>query len=150
MFTGSETRSLYDRQNEVKVWHLKGCMDSMCAHVSQQLPFTFDDLEKWYNGYSTSDGTRLFNPWSVSCALIEGELREWWTESGIKSSFPHLDAYLVTGYDATIQDRIAALLDSDEDFRSKCQDLLNGEKINVKLDCIYSPFVLYISSPKHG
>jgi len=122
MFTGSETRSLYDRQNEVKVWHLKGCMDSMCAHVSQQLPFTFDDLEKWYNGYSTSDGTRLFNPWSVSCALIEGELREWWTESGIKSSFPHLDA----------------------------QDLLNGEKINVKLDCIYSPFVLYISSPKHG
>ncbi len=63
---------------------------------------------------------------------------DWWTDSGniIKSSLPRLDTDLLTGYDATIQDGIGALLRSDEDFRTKCQDL-DGKKIDI---CMYLPY----------
>ena len=54
----------------------------ICVHVPQKFPFTFDDLDKWYNGYSTRDNIKLFNLWSVSYALTEGELDDWWSGSG--------------------------------------------------------------------
>ena len=49
---------------------------------SQTLPFTFEQLSEWYNGYSTLDGTKLYNPWSIGKALTKRSLGSYWAESG--------------------------------------------------------------------
>jgi hypothetical protein len=60
---------------------------SYCSRVtSQALPFSFEELKGWYNGYYTSDGSQLYNPWSIANALTDGVLRSYWTESGNKFS----------------------------------------------------------------
>jgi len=62
-------------------------------------------------------------------------LDQWWTKSGKKNSnSPHLDIDLVAGYDIVIQNRIAQLLDSDDEFRAQCQTLLDKETIEIEID----------------
>jgi hypothetical protein len=53
----------------------------------QALSFSFEDLGGWCNGYYTSDGARLYNPWSVGNALKEGILGSYWVESGNTISY---------------------------------------------------------------
>ncbi|RGB61263.1 AAA family ATPase [Absiella sp. AM10-20] len=43
---------------------------------------SFETLRKWYDGYYKSDGSSLFNPRSVSSALIDGVFLNYWTETG--------------------------------------------------------------------
>jgi len=81
--------------------------------------------------------------------------RENWATGGlslvIKFSLPRLDTDLRAGYDKTIQGAIIAFLDSDEDFRTKCQDLLDGKTIDISIEnLVYSSFVPFLSSSKHG
>lgn len=42
----------------------------------------FIDLEKWYNGYLTAKGTRIYNPRSVVKALQNGYCESYWTNTG--------------------------------------------------------------------
>ncbi len=42
---------------------------------------SFETLRKWYDGYYKSDGSSLFNPRSVSSALIDGICLNYWTET---------------------------------------------------------------------
>lgn len=42
----------------------------------------YEDLVYWYDGYYKSNGSRLFNPRSVSFALSKGFCKNYWTESG--------------------------------------------------------------------
>jgi hypothetical protein len=48
----------------------------------QPLPFTFERLTKWYNGYIAFDGTTLCNLWSIAQALTTGQLGSFWVTSG--------------------------------------------------------------------
>ena len=50
--------------------------------VQKQSKLTYKDLEKWYNGYFTEDGNRIYNPRSVVKALETGKLRSYWTNTG--------------------------------------------------------------------
>ena len=43
---------------------------------------SFEVLKKWYDGYYKSDGSSLFNPRSVSFALMDGICLNYWTETG--------------------------------------------------------------------
>lgn len=43
---------------------------------------SYDELEKWYDGYCFSDGKSLFNPRSVTKALTRGICLNYWTETG--------------------------------------------------------------------
>jgi len=42
----------------------------------------YQELKWWYNGYFKQDGTSLFNPRSVVCALKDGVCLNYWTETG--------------------------------------------------------------------
>lgn len=42
----------------------------------------FKYLEKWYNGYLTAKGTRIYNPRSVVKALQNGYCESYWTNTG--------------------------------------------------------------------
>jgi hypothetical protein len=43
---------------------------------------SYEDMKKWYDGYYLSDGRSLFNPRSVSRALMRGICLNYWTETG--------------------------------------------------------------------
>ena len=43
---------------------------------------SYQELKQWYDGYQTSEGKSLFNPRSVSYALMDGVCRNYWTETG--------------------------------------------------------------------
>lgn len=40
------------------------------------------EISEWYNGYTTMDGTKIYNPRSVVCALEDGCCRSYWTRTG--------------------------------------------------------------------
>jgi hypothetical protein len=86
-------------------------------------------LEKWYNGYSTKGGEKLFNPFSISNALTEGNLEPYCTSDSVL--FVSTDLVTVPGYDTNILTRIAELLRDDDNFRGQCQTLLDGNEIVI-------------------
>jgi hypothetical protein len=43
---------------------------------------SYEEMKQWYDGYYTSDGKSLFNPRSVSKALMRGVCLNYWTETG--------------------------------------------------------------------
>lgn len=45
-------------------------------------PVSYEEMKQWYDGYYTSEGKSLFNPRSVSKALIRGVCLNYWTETG--------------------------------------------------------------------
>jgi len=88
MFTEQETHMLYDRQNAtlqaagtVRTAYWRDT-EELFMNSSQALPFTFEQLSEWYNGYSTLDGAKLYNPWSIAKALTKRALGSYWVESG--------------------------------------------------------------------
>jgi len=42
----------------------------------------YKTLENWYNGYKAFNGDKIFNPWSVTHALYEKKIKNYWTETG--------------------------------------------------------------------
>lgn len=59
-FTEEETKMLCERQSEL----------------------TLTEISEWYNGYTTTDGTKIFNPRSVVCALEDNYCQSYWTRTG--------------------------------------------------------------------
>ncbi len=49
---------------------------------SQHPAVTRDGLREWYNGYQTCVGERVYNPRSVTGALVNNQLGNYWTSSG--------------------------------------------------------------------
>ena len=43
---------------------------------------SYEEMKLWYDGYYTSQGKSLFNPRSVSKALVRGVCLNYWTETG--------------------------------------------------------------------
>ncbi len=48
----------------------------------KQKIISFDEISKWYNGYLTEDGEKIYNPRSVVKALQNGKCRSYWTRTG--------------------------------------------------------------------
>jgi len=49
---------------------------------SRQQKLTLTEVSEWYNGYTGTDGIRLYNPRSVVCALEDGCCQSYWTRTG--------------------------------------------------------------------
>lgn len=54
-------------------------VEKLCANQSKP---TLDEISEWYNGYMASDGTKLYNPRSVVCALEDQHCQSYWTRTG--------------------------------------------------------------------
>ena len=52
------------------------------ALCQKQTALTMDEIREWYNGYQTKDGSRLYNPRSVVCALEDSACQSYWTRTG--------------------------------------------------------------------
>lgn len=54
-------------------------VDALCAKQSE---LTLEEISEWYNGYTATDGTKLYNPRSVVCALGDRHCQSYWTRTG--------------------------------------------------------------------
>ncbi len=52
------------------------------ALCQKQTALTMDEIREWYNGYQTKDGSHLYNPRSVVCALEDSACQSYWTRTG--------------------------------------------------------------------
>lgn len=48
----------------------------------KQNKITFEEISEWYNGYTNSDGYKIYNPRSVVKALQNGRCISYWTNTG--------------------------------------------------------------------
>lgn len=54
----------------------------VAALCEKQDKLTLAEISEWYNGYTTEEGERLYNPRSVILALLNGKCKSYWTRTG--------------------------------------------------------------------
>ncbi len=54
-------------------------VETLCG---RQSALSLAEISGWYNGYTAMDGTKLYNPRSVVCALGDGHCQSYWTRTG--------------------------------------------------------------------
>lgn len=63
--------------DEVDVLYARYCKEQEKPHFVER-----EELRRWYDGYATPTGVRLYNPRSVVLALTNNSLDNYWTSSG--------------------------------------------------------------------
>lgn len=83
--SGSELNMFdeYSFMNDSEYDHYFGFSEDEVRMLCEQYgSISFEEMKKWYDGYYRSDGSSLFNPRSVSKALMRGVCLNYWTETG--------------------------------------------------------------------
>lgn len=75
---------------------------SLCAKYGMD----FEEMQKWYDGYSIGDEPSMFNPNSVIMSLRNGHCRSYWAKTGAYDSVSH---YIQLNYDGVKDDIIYML-----------------------------------------
>ncbi|WP_283682261.1 AAA family ATPase [Parablautia sp. Marseille-Q6255] len=115
-FTEQEVDLLFERYQEQK-WQ------------SEQV--TREDLKKWYDGYHTKAGERLYNPRSVVLALSNNNLGNYWTSSG---PYDEIFYYIQNNVDA-VRDDLALMVSGNAvpvriwEYAATAQELKTKEQI---------------------
>lgn len=89
MFTGEDVKNLTDMVHSV----VRSALSESSAFSTPPyyntykqnmtgLTLKMDDIVTYYGGYETYDGSILYNPVSISGALVTGELRGYWIGTG--------------------------------------------------------------------
>ena len=92
---------------------------------------TRDGLKKWYDGYHTKMGERLYNPRSVVMALSNNNLGNYWTSSG---SYDEIFYYVRNNVDA-VRDDLALMVSGNSipakirEYAATSQELKTKEEI---------------------
>lgn len=121
-FTDSEVDDLYSR-------YTKNTHD---ANITR------DDLKKWYDGYHTRSGERVYNPRSVVAALTNNNIGNYWTSAG---PYDEIFYYIRNNVDGVRDD--LALLVSGEKVPCKVREYA-ATSMNLKTrDEIFSAMVVY-------
>lgn len=99
---------------------------------------TREGLRRWYDGYYTVTGKRLYNPRSVVYALADDQLSGYWTDSG-----PYDEIYYyIKDNVADVRDDLAWMI-SGERVEAKMQQYAATAKELKTKDQIYSAMVVY-------
>ena len=116
-FTEEEVKYLCDKQNAL----------------------SFDEISKWYNGYLTEDGEKIYNPRSVVKALENGKCRSYWTNTGRMDEVLFYLKYNI----AEVRDDVIEMVAGntvdifiDEEFRA-------GQEAPKTREEIYSAMIVY-------
>lgn len=99
---------------------------------------TREDLRTWYDGYCTAAGGRLYNPRSVVNALVNNQIRNYWTSSG---PYDEIFYYIRHNVDE-IQDDLALMI-TGAGIETRIQEYAAvSQELNTKVE-IYSAMVIY-------
>lgn len=97
-----------------------------------------EDLRRWYDGYATPSGNRLYNPRSVVLALSNNSLDNYWTSAG---PYDEIFYYIRNNVDSVRDD--LALMVSGACVPAKIQEYAaTSQRIKTK-DEILSAMVVY-------
>ncbi len=105
---------------------------------TQKPRITRTELDEWYDGYHTAKGNHLYNPQSVISALINDQLANYWTGSGIYDSV----FYYVRNNIEDIRDDMALMV-SGEHVEARIQEYAATADALVTKNQIYSAMVVY-------
>ena len=99
---------------------------------------TREELRIWYDGYYTAAGHRLYNPRSVVNALVNNQIRNYWTSSG---PYDEIFYYIRHNVDE-IQDDLALMI-AGAGVETRVQEYAAvSQELNTKVE-IYSAMVIY-------
>lgn len=97
-----------------------------------------EELKRWYDGYTTPSGLRLYNPRSVVLALSNNSLDNYWTSSG---PYDEMFYYIRNNVDSVRDD--LALMVSGACIPAKIQEYAaTSQELKTK-DEIFSAMVVY-------
>lgn len=122
-FSESEVDELYERY---------------CAMQETALCVGREDLRRWYDGYATPTGERLYNPRSVVLALSNNHLDNYWTSSG---PYDEIFYYIQNNVDSVRNE--LALMITGESVPVKIQEYAaTARRLRTKEE-IFSAMVVY-------
>ena len=75
-----------------------------------------DDVKQWYDGFNFGEHRDIYNPWSITNYLDEGELRAYWAATSSNGLVSRL------------------IRTASVDVKEKMEDLLKGQEIVVNFD----------------
>ncbi len=122
-FTESEVDDLYGRYLKQNI---------------EKRNVTREGLRKWYDGYHTKNGERVYNPRSVILALVNNNLGNYWTSSG---PYDELFYYIGANVDGVKAD--VGLLVSDIPVAANVQEYAATSMELKTKDEIFSAMVVY-------
>lgn len=97
-----------------------------------------EELKRWYDGYTTPSGIRLYNPRSVVLALSNNSLDNYWTSSG---PYDEIFYYIRNNVDSVRED--LALMVSGASVPAKIQEYAaTSQNLKTKEE-IFSAMVVY-------
>ncbi len=99
---------------------------------------TREELKRWYDGYQTASGERLYNPRSVVCALTDNQLRNYWTSSG---PYDEIFYYIKNNIEDIREELV--LMVSGERVKSAVQEYAATATELASRSQIYSAMVVY-------
>lgn len=97
-----------------------------------------EELRRWYDGYTTPSGLRLYNPRSVVLALSNNSLDNYWTGSG---PYDEIFYYIRNNVDSVRDD--LALMVSGVSVPSKIQEYAATSQSLKTKEEIFSAMVVY-------
>ncbi len=83
-----------------------GFTEDEVRELCKDSPIDFEDMEKWYDGYSFTQASHVYNPNSVMRALAGGELGSYWTRT---ETYESLAVYISMNLDG-LKDAIVEML----------------------------------------
>ena len=112
--------------------------DRYCKMKEKSLFVEREELRRWYDGYATPSGVRLYNPRSVVLALSNNSLDNYWTSSG---PYDEIFYYIRNNVDSVRDD--IALMVSGESVPTKIQEYAaTSQNLKTKEE-ILSAMVVY-------
>ncbi len=111
---------------------------SIYKQTCKNAAFTREELRIWYDGYHTAEGSQLYNPRSVICALTNNQLQNYWTSSG---TYDSVFEFLKDSTD-DIRDDILLLFAGESVPSDICEYAASSMRLETK-DEIYSAMVVY-------
>ncbi len=121
-FTEEEVDELYQR-------YLRNC---------GRPAFSREDLANWYDGYSTDDGSRIYNPNSVVFALTQNKIKNYWPKAG---EYDELKDYVLDDVDGVRE--AVMLLAAGEPVEADISEYATTAPALEKRDEILSAMVVY-------
>ncbi len=106
--------------------------------VNQNGKIEYEEVENWYNGYTTKGGFKVYNPKSVIEAMINNVCQSYWTSTG---AFDEVYEYLKLDIGG-ISDDVIKMVNGEEVDRVIKYQYRAGDKTPETLEEIYSAMIV--------
>ncbi|MCD8021229.1 MAG: ATP-binding protein [Clostridiales bacterium] len=110
----------YTMTNPGKLAEYVGFTETEVRRLCKEYHVDFEELQAWYDGYSFSRISHVYSPNSVMNAITEGEIHNYWAQTG---SFESLKRYICMNYDG-LKDIVVSML-GGESVRMKISTFQN-------------------------